>query len=556
MKNYYEEVSYGKFSVSAGPGGIAGWYTASKNHNYYGSNSNSTKYGWAGTLVREAVAAADPSFNFAPYDLDGDCYVDVVSIVHQGLGEESANANVSDIWSHSSTLNNEYPYNSNAGEYTTNDVCPAGGFIRVNAYVIQPETYSSGQSTMGVYAHEFGHALGLPDLYDTTSASRGIGSWSLMAYGSWNGITRNGDTPAQLDAWSKAKLGWISPIQLNATSSLPIKEVEHNKDVYQLLNNPNGVTDWTRTGTGKGEYFLIENRRKIGFDAALPGEGLLIWHIDESMGGNTNKSHKLVDLEEADGLNHLDTFGLNKGDAFDPWYNSTIGFTQATTPNSKLYNGSVSGVRVTNIGASATTMNATLGVSAVNSRLKGGVIRNTNMWLLDASGNGAYGAGDLVYTFGKSGDIPVTGDWNKDGKTEIGVVRNTNLWLLDASGNGAYGAGDLAYTFGKSGDIPVTGDWNNDGKTEIGVVRNGNTWLLDASGNGAYGAGDLAYTFGKAGDVPVTGDWNADSKTEIGVFRNSNTWLLDASGNGAYGARDLAYTFGKAGDKPVTGKWS
>ena len=59
----------------------------------------------------------------------------------------------------------------------------------------------------------------------------------------------------------------------------------------------------------------------------------------------------------------------------------------------------------------------------------------------------------------------------------------------------------LAYTFGKAGDVYVTGDWNNDGKTEIGVVRNNNTWLLDASGNGAYGAGDLAYTFGKAGDV-------------------------------------------------------
>ena len=91
--------------------------------------------------------------------------------------------------------------------------------------------------------------------------------------------------------------------------------------------------------------------------------------------------------------------------------------------------------------------------------------------------------------------------------TKIGVVRNNNTWLLDASGNGAYGAGDFAYTFGKAGDIYVTGDWNADGKTEIGVVRNNKTWLLDSSGNGAYGAGDLAYTFGKAGDIPITGKW-------------------------------------------------
>jgi len=185
-----------------------------------------------------------------------------------------------------------------------------------------------------------------------------------------------------------------------------------------------------------------------------------------------------------------------------------------------------------------------------------GIVRNNNTWLLDASGNGAYGAGDLAYTFGKAGDVPVTGDWNNDGRTENGVVRNNNTWLLDASGNGAYGAGDYAYSFGKAGDIFITGDWNNDGKTEIGVVRNSNTWLLDASGNGAYGAGDYAYSFGKAGDVYVTGDWNNDGKTEIGVVRNFNTWLLDASGNGAYGAGDVSSTFGKAGDKYVTGKWS
>jgi len=54
----------------------------------------------------------------------------------------------------------------------------------------------------------------------------------------------------------------------------------------------------------------------------------------------------------------------------------------------------------------------------------------------------------------------VTGDWNNDNKTEIGVVRNGNTWLLDASGNGAYGAGDLAYAFGKSGDVYVTGKWS------------------------------------------------------------------------------------------------
>jgi PKD repeat protein len=194
------------------------------------------------------------------------------------------------------------------------------------------------------------------------------------------------------------------------------------------------------------------------------------------------------------------------------------------------------------------------GDSATASRI--GIVRSNTSWLLDSSGNGKYGAGDYFYTFGKAGDVPITGDWDGNGRTEIGVVRSNTTWLLDASGDGKYGTGDLSYSFGKAGDIPVTGDWNGDGTTEIGVVRGGRTWLLDASGNGKFGAGDFSYSFGKAGDKPVTGDWNGDGTTEIGVVRGNTSWYLDASGNGASGAGDFSYRFGKAGDKPVTGDWS
>jgi PKD repeat protein len=185
-----------------------------------------------------------------------------------------------------------------------------------------------------------------------------------------------------------------------------------------------------------------------------------------------------------------------------------------------------------------------------------GVVRSGTTWLLDKSGDGKYGAGDLTYSFGKAGDKPVTGDWDADIATEIGVVRSNTTWLLDKSGDGKYGAGDLTYSFGKAGDVPVTGDWDADGAVEIGVVRSNTTWLLDKSGDGKYGAGDLTYSFGKAGDKPVTGDWDADITTEIGVVRSNTSWLLDKSGDGKYGAGDLTYTFGKAGDVPVTGKWA
>ena len=138
-----------------------------------------------------------------------------------------------------------------------------------------------------------------------------------------------------------------------------------------------------------------------------------------------------------------------------------------------------------------------------------GVVRHNNTWLLDASGNGAWGAGDLQYnSFWQPGDVYVTGDWTGNGITKMGAIRFNNTWLLDASGNGVWDAGDLQYTFGQAGDVYVTGDWTGNGTTKIGVVRFNNTWLLEASGNGAWSYGDLVYAFGKAGDAYVTGEWN------------------------------------------------
>jgi PKD repeat protein len=192
---------------------------------------------------------------------------------------------------------------------------------------------------------------------------------------------------------------------------------------------------------------------------------------------------------------------------------------------------------------------------------------NTWKWQLDSNGNGIWDGTptDTLYRFGLSSDVPVTGDWNGDGKSEIGIFRNnTRQWLLDYNGNGIWDGTptDTLYTFGLSTDAPVTGDWNGDGKSEIGVFRNSTQkWRLDSNGNGIWDGipTDRLYTFGLSTDAPVTGDWNGDGKTEIGVFRNSTQqWLLDYNGNGIWDGTpmDMLYTFGRSTDIPVSGKWS
>lgn len=358
MADYFTEVSYGAFTVSSGPAGVIGWVTATQTHNYYGENIAQGRDKWPGDLVYEAVQAADFTVNFAQYDLNGDCYVDTINIVHQGMGEE-AYPDATHIWSHSWSLNGALYYgNSHYGAYTTNDICTAHPTtnVRINNYVIQPEMFGSGISTMGVFAHEYGHAIGLPDLYDTDQSSEGIGNWSLMASGSWNYVSRGGDRPAHLDPWSKYALGWIAPDLISqSTSSKTFAAVESANNFFRLTS-------------GSSEYFLLENRQKSGFDAGLPGSGLLLWHIDESKSGNTDEwypgcvdctSHYKVALVQADGFFSMEK-NADRGNSGDPFPGSSNirTISRASTPANNLYSGESSGFRIANISDSAATMTA------------------------------------------------------------------------------------------------------------------------------------------------------------------------------------------------------
>ena len=153
----------------------------------------------------------------------------------------------------------------------------------------------------------------------------------------------------------------------------------------------------------------------------------------------------------------------------------------------------------------------------------------------------------------KTGYITVTN------VSKIGVFRNsTHLFYLDQNGNGVWNGVlvDRANNFGISGDIPISGDWNTDRKTEIGVFRpSTHLFYLDYNGNGVWNgaAVDRQYNFGLTGDMPVSGDWNTDGKYEIGVFRNStHLFYLDYNGNGAWNGAsvDKQYNFGITGDIP------
>lgn len=195
--------------------------------------------------------------------------------------------------------------------------------------------------------------------------------------------------------------------------------------------------------------------------------------------------------------------------------------------------------------------------------------------------------------FGQEGSLPVVGDWDGDGKTEMGFYVG-GRWYLDLNGNGQWDEGDLWAQLGAEGDQPVTGDWDGDGKTDIGIV--GRAWpkdplaaavepgLPDAQNQPGQKPKNLppspdeateglrqlqrtmrgkmrtdlidhVFLYGGSKDHPVVGDWNGDGVATIGLFRDGR-WTLDTNGNGRLDPEDQTFQFGQAGDIAVVGDWN
>jgi M6 family metalloprotease-like protein len=362
LRQFYNRASYGNLDIIAVdlPSTLA-WQTLPHNRYYYTAAGGSypPAYGM-GTypnnsqgLCEDLIAIIDPLVNFANYDNNGDTYVDGIVIIHAGR-EAAISLDTLDIWSHRWGITPQL----RDGVYIMN-------------YCIDSEyRYVAGDQTVGTYAHEFGHILGLPDLYDYTVPfdSYGLGYWSLMAYGGWNGSlgapdTLSGCSPAFLDAWSRVQLGFVSPINVMCyTPWVPIHAVEDSAVVYKL---------WTYGNYSGNEYFLVENRHPLFTDTALAAWGLLIYHVDDNQTSNNNQwwpgqpaaNHYMVALEQADNQYHLE-HGTNGMDQTDPfWQNYNTNFGPNTSPNSRDYYGTDTYVSISNI-TQGYTINADLDVGA------------------------------------------------------------------------------------------------------------------------------------------------------------------------------------------------
>ncbi len=370
VKHYYSQISYSTLTfVTLDMPSATGWQRATRPYNgpvgYVNANgvldppgNLIDDYGF-GTfpqnlqgIVADVVPLLDAlqTLNLTDYDNDGDGFVDGILFVYSGPGAEIT-GNPSHIWSSAWNMTD----GAGPGPLYTNDGVYVDRFAFDAEYMA---SFNPNDQTIGIFCHEIGHLLfGLPDLYDYDYSSAGLGAWSLMAAGNWNGPggSWDGSSPAWPDAWSRTVMGFETPTTLygNVSNSpgYPFQPVENlsvpGTGQVLRLESPN---------LGPDEYFLVEYRDNTtaSYDSALPGSGLLIYHVDEekwnAWEGNDFECgsvpccgcpayHPLVALEQADGLRDLEFFN-NYGDATDPFNllpSTSPAFAFGTNPESGSY---------------------------------------------------------------------------------------------------------------------------------------------------------------------------------------------------------------------------
>ena len=374
--HYYFDASFGNLSLvpaeesfGSPNDGIVGWLTLNRNHPDTGGQLRELNL----EITREAILAADERVNFKVFDNNDDGYLsyDELHIMVIVAGHESAYGGEDtcspSVWGHQYYLDYYFVDSPVVDGVKVASYNGQGGYTQFGEIHCEPENAPGHPATIGIIAHELGHDLQWPDLYDTFNQAsmdevdtQGIGNWGLMGTGLWNRTDPlspyYGDSPSYPTAWSRVYQGWVSPIQITKSSlDLVLPPVATSGVILQLRDNPNGV-DWVwNERSGVGEYFLIENRPLVGYDAGLPGAGMLIWHIDESVifnnFANSDQTHRLVDLIQADGLQQLNLTSDNRGDDGDPYpgaASNTI-FNATSLPSSHLYAGISSGVSINNI---------------------------------------------------------------------------------------------------------------------------------------------------------------------------------------------------------------
>lgn len=273
-RDYFMSSSFGKFAPTFD---VVGPFTLQKSLDYYGKNDLDGNDTLPQMLVVDACAAANATVDFTQYDTDNNGVIDNVFVYYAGYNEaEGATSNT--IWPHRWAVIRNYNYMG-----TTASITFDGKLLK--DYACTSELRGNSGSNMcgiGTFCHEFGHVLGLPDYYHTEANKNTLGYWSIMDAGAYSNAGR---TPPVYSAYDRFYLGWFTPQQVSTASDLMLLSLYQGKTIPANTNNQAFLfSATTHNLSGKSpdpsEFYIVEYRKKTGWDTYLPAEGMCVWHID------------------------------------------------------------------------------------------------------------------------------------------------------------------------------------------------------------------------------------------------------------------------------------
>lgn len=333
VKDYYLFASQNQLDYESD---IYGPFTSVYPMSFYGRNDVMGNDKNPLELCREALENLPKDIDLSLYDNNADGIIDNIHIIYAGYGEE-AGATSDAIWAH------EYPHQVSINT----DVSIAG-------YSCSPElrgNMNANITHIGVICHELGHTLGAMDYYDTDYGTGGeyigTGEWDIMASGSWN---NDGKTPSNFNPYVRSCVfGW------NKQRTL-IPNIQINMPRMEMYNADNSIVYRIDTDS-EGDYFLLENRQKYYFDEALPGEGLMIYHVHPNIEKcsnanivNTTHPQCLYPVCASGSLPSKMKYGnINSSECPFPGLTNNNLFSSQSSPSAVAWNGSSSKVSLSDI---------------------------------------------------------------------------------------------------------------------------------------------------------------------------------------------------------------
>ena len=308
---YYTDMSLGKFTFTPAPetsaygmgdntneadapdDGVVHVKLSSEHKDW----ANEDEYPALALAIIDALTAADPYVDFASFDADHDGVISTnelaVGFVFAGyegalcdyhLGIEKY------LWAHAWSVSEIIRY------YNCDFSVPAPDGTLVDAYIsIAEQMDETTPEPISVLAHELGHYLGLPDLYDTANYSSpkwnkySVSDYSVMADGSWGVDPDGGYLPYSMDVWSRFALGWCDPVIADSDGDYAVTAQSYTEeDAFSAVYIPTQRA---------GEYYLLENRQFVKWDAGLglshKNSGIILWHIDDAVYEQYNSANQV-----------------------------------------------------------------------------------------------------------------------------------------------------------------------------------------------------------------------------------------------------------------------